>query len=116
MMNQKKMAIEVDSLSYSYPDGTRALERVSFSLKEGESMALLGPNGAGKSTLLLHLNGLLRGEGKVRIRDKEISEKNLKWVRSQVGMVFQIRMISQRLPWRRMWLLALRIWAYRMKR
>lgn len=89
MMNQKKMAIEVDSLSYSYPDGTRALERVSFSLKEGESMALLGPNGAGKSTLLLHLNGLLRGEGKVRIRDKEISEKNLKWVRSQVGMVFQ---------------------------
>lgn len=68
-MNQK-MAIEVENLSYSYSDGTRALNQVSFSLAEGESLAILGPNGAGKSTLLLHLNGLLRGQGKVRIRNK----------------------------------------------
>ncbi len=88
-MNQENMAIEVEDLSYSYSDGTRALEQVSFSLKKGESLALLGPNGAGKSTLLLHLNGLLRGQGKVRIRNKEICEENLTWVRSQVGMVFQ---------------------------
>ena len=60
-MNQK-MAIEVENLSYSYSDGTRALNQVSFSLAEGESLAILGPNGAGKSTLLLHLNGLLRGQ------------------------------------------------------
>ena len=87
-MHQEK-AIEVVDLCYSYSDGTRALERVSFSLAEGESLALLGPNGAGKSTLLLHLNGLLRGQGKVRIRNKEISDENLSWVRRQVGMVFQ---------------------------
>ena len=62
-MNQK-MAIEVENLSYSYSDGTRALNEVSFSLAEGESLALLGPNGAGKSTLLLHLNGLLRKKKK----------------------------------------------------
>ncbi len=92
MTDREDMAIEVEDLSYSYPDGTQALEAVSFSLRRGESLALLGPNGAGKSTLLLHLNGLLRGknkEGKVRIWNKTISEENLKWVRSQVGMVFQ---------------------------
>ncbi|MFZ2377427.1 MAG: ATP-binding cassette domain-containing protein [Methanothrix sp.] len=88
MMN-REMAIEVEDLSYTYSDGTRALDKVSFSLAEGQSLALLGPNGAGKSTLLLHLNGLLRGQGKVKIRDREISDESLRWVRSQVGMVFQ---------------------------
>lgn len=87
-MNEEK-AIEVEDLSYSYSDGTRALDKVSFSLEKGQSLALLGPNGAGKSTLLLHLNGLLRGQGKVRIRNKEISDESLSWVRSQVGIVFQ---------------------------
>ena len=85
----REMAVEVEDLSYTYSDGTRALDKVSFSLAEGQSLALLGPNGAGKSTLLLHLNGLLRGQGKVKIRDREISDESLRWVRSQVGMVFQ---------------------------
>jgi len=88
-MNLERKAIEVENLSYSYPDGIRALDGISFSLEQGESVALLGPNGAGKSTLLLHLNGLLRGQGKVRVLNNEIVEENLAWIRSQVGMVFQ---------------------------
>jgi cobalt/nickel transport system ATP-binding protein len=85
----KMKVIEVENLIFSYPDGTSALEGVSFSVEKGESVALLGPNGSGKSTLLLHLNGLLRGRGTVRIMGKEIEEHSLSWIRSRVGMVFQ---------------------------
>ena len=45
--------------------------------------------GAGKSTLLLHLNGILRGEGTVRVMGQEVAEPNLARIRAQVGLVFQ---------------------------
>ncbi len=82
-------AVRVENLRYRYPDGTQALKGVSFRIMEGESVALVGPNGAGKTTLVLHLNGLLRGEGKVFIFGEEVSPKNLLQVRRQVGLVFQ---------------------------
>ncbi|HIC92983.1 MAG TPA: ABC transporter ATP-binding protein [Anaerolineae bacterium] len=82
-------AIEIRNLSFSYPDGQRALENISLSIGLGETVAIVGPNGAGKSTLLLHLNGILRGNGAVRVLGLAIEEKHLKEIRSQVGLVFQ---------------------------
>ncbi len=81
--------IEVRDLSFSYPDGTRALRNVSFIIGRGEKVAIVGPNGSGKSTLLLHLNGILRGKGEVSILGKVINKANLKGVRREVGLVFQ---------------------------
>ena len=51
--------VEVQDLSYTYPDGTAAVRGISFRIHHGESVAVVGANGAGKSTLLLHLNGYL---------------------------------------------------------
>ena len=82
-------SIEIDQLSFSYPDGHPALQGVSLSITPCEKVALVGPNGAGKSTLILHLNGILSGKGTVCVAGLEVNEKNLKLVRARVGMVFQ---------------------------
>ena len=81
--------IEIENLSFSYPEGRQVLHNINLSIGHGETVALIGPNGAGKSTLLLHLNGILRSDGTVRILGVPLEDKNLKWVRSKVGLVFQ---------------------------
>jgi cobalt transport protein ATP-binding subunit len=83
-------SIEIENLSYSYPDGHAALNNVSLKIEPCEKVALVGPNGAGKSTLILHLNGILSGQaGHVRVCSMEVDKKNLGRVRAQVGLVFQ---------------------------
>jgi len=81
--------IDIQDLTFNYPDGRCALEQINMQIKPGEKVALIGPNGAGKSTLLLHFNGILQGKGRVKINDLEISKKNLPSIRSLIGMVFQ---------------------------
>jgi cobalt/nickel transport system ATP-binding protein len=81
--------IEVGNLSFTYPDGRQALRGVSLRVEPGEKVALVGPNGAGKSTLLLHLNGILRGTGEVRVAGLDLIEQNLGKIRAAVGLVFQ---------------------------
>jgi len=81
--------IEIEDLSFTYPDGHRGLAGVNLSVCSGEMVALIGPNGAGKSTLLLHLNGILRGNSHVKICGLVVEEKNLKKIRRKVGLIFQ---------------------------
>ncbi len=82
-------SIEVENLSFTYPDGRQALRDVTLCIQPDEKVALVGPNGAGKSTLLLHLNGILRGEGRVKVCGLEVNDRNVKHIRARVGMVFQ---------------------------
>ncbi|MBN1236711.1 MAG: ATP-binding cassette domain-containing protein [Methanotrichaceae archaeon] len=84
--------LETRDLSYSYGDGTKALEGVSISLEEGKKVALVGPNGAGKSTLMLMFNGILRpSRGDVLFRGQPLryDAASLRSIRRAVGMVFQ---------------------------
>ena len=81
--------IQVDNLSFHYPDSQEALTDINLTIHHGETVALIGPNGAGKSTLLLHLNGILRSNGMVKVFGKQVDDKNLKWIRGKLGLVFQ---------------------------
>ncbi len=84
-----KKVIAIRELTYTYPDGIKALDNINLDVFEGESVGIIGPNGAGKSTLLLHLNGILKGNSYIRILDLDIKNENLSQVRNKVGMVFQ---------------------------
>ena len=81
--------INIQNLSFSYPDEQQALRDVSLTVSSGETVAITGPNGAGKSTLLLHLNGILHSNGVVKVFGMPVERKNLKIIRSKVGLVFQ---------------------------
>ncbi|HTQ42773.1 MAG TPA: ABC transporter ATP-binding protein [Polyangiaceae bacterium] len=82
--------VSVSDLRFAYPDGTPALQGVTFTLHHGESVGLVGANGAGKSTLLLHLAGVLvASHGAVRVGDVPVTPRTLPQVRRCVGTVFQ---------------------------
>ncbi len=82
-------SIEIEQLTFSYPDGNKALSEVSLVIQPCEKVAIVGPNGAGKSTLILHLNGILTGSGSVRVCGLEVNKETLGRIRAMVGMVFQ---------------------------
>jgi len=69
-----------------------AVRGISFSVKEGESVAIIGSSGSGKSTVLRCINRLIEPtEGEVYLKDEQINtpHANINEVRSRIGMVFQ---------------------------
>ena len=67
------MLLTVENLHVAY-GAIRALQGISFNIKEGEIVTLIGANGAGKSTTLRTISGLLRPiEGDIRYEDKSIT-------------------------------------------
>ncbi|MBR7070738.1 MAG: energy-coupling factor transporter ATPase [Clostridia bacterium] len=88
--------LKVDNLSYNY-DGNasrtaNALKNVDFEVQAGEIVGIIGHTGSGKSTLVQQLNGLLKPtSGQVLLSGKDIWEKpkEIRKIRSQVGLVFQ---------------------------
>jgi len=84
-----KKVIEVQNLYYSYANGKFKLNDINFEIYENETIGIIGPNGAGKTTLILNLNGILKGNGLIKIFDMELNKTNIKKIRKQIQIVFQ---------------------------
>ncbi|MCI1895871.1 MAG: ABC transporter ATP-binding protein [Ancrocorticia sp.] len=82
------LALELDSVVCTYPDGYEALHGVSLTVADGEILALLGPSGSGKSSLLRAVAGLEAvTSGRVLIHGKDMA--GVPPHKRGCGMVFQ---------------------------
>ena len=81
--------LDARDLRYRYPDGREALRGIDLDVGHGERVAVLGPNGAGKTTFVYHLNGLLRGSGRLEVAGIQVEDRTIPELRSRVGLVFQ---------------------------
>lgn len=82
--------VEVENLSFSYPNQVVLLKDISFEVKPATFLALTGPNGAGKTTLLNLLCGLLRADhGSVRIDSARIESYSARKLAQKLAIVRQ---------------------------
>jgi sulfonate transport system ATP-binding protein len=84
--------LSLENVGKTYPNGVRALEGTSFTVKPGEIVAVIGGSGCGKSTLLRAVSGLDRPtRGRVLLDGEPITSPHEK-----IGIVFQEPRL---LPW-----------------
>jgi ATP-binding cassette subfamily B protein len=84
-------AISFENVSYTYEDtNIKALQNVSFTVHQGETLAILGKTGSGKSTIISLISRLYDvTEGRITVDEKEISTVNLYDLRNSIGIVPQ---------------------------
>ena len=90
------MVIEIENLHKSFKD-VKAVDGLSFSVREGELFAFLGVNGAGKSTTINIISGILQKDsGTVCVCGENI-DANPDVIKSKIGIVFQGSVLDKRL-------------------
>jgi ABC-type multidrug transport system fused ATPase/permease subunit len=82
--------IEFRHVSFSYNGEDQVLKDVSFSVREGETVAIVGATGAGKTSLLHLLERFYEAEeGAILIDGIDIRDRDFTQLRSQIGLVMQ---------------------------
>ena len=83
--------IEFKDVSFKFDDSNiDLLEKISFSVSQGENVAIMGRTGSGKSTLVHLLNRLVEYQnGSITIDGVELRDISKKWVRKNIGLILQ---------------------------
>lgn len=90
------MVIEIKNLCKNFKS-VKAVDDLSFHVKEGELFAFLGVNGAGKSTTINIISGILhKDSGEVRVCGEDV-DRNPDVIKSKIGIVFQGSVLDKRL-------------------
>ncbi len=85
--------IRLRNVTKIYPNGTKAMENVSLTIKKGEFVFIVGNSGSGKSTLIkMLLKEEEATDGKIIINNKDVTKlkrRHIPYLRRDIGMVFQ---------------------------
>lgn len=88
-MEDKNTDLVIKNLRKSFGKNN-VLNGIDFELKEGERVVVLGPSGSGKSTFLRCINWMEEPTaGEIILDGEKVTEKNIRKIRQNVGMVFQ---------------------------
>ena len=90
------MIVKIENLHKSFKD-VKAVDGISFCVKEGELFAFLGVNGAGKSTTINIISGILQKDGGKALICGEDLDKNIDKIKSNIGIVFQNSVLDKKL-------------------
>jgi subfamily B ATP-binding cassette protein MsbA len=85
-----KPSIVFENVTFRYPDGTLALDNISFEARAGQKTALVGPSGSGKTTCLqLLLRYFDLESGRILVDGQDISQVDIASLRDHLGFVSQ---------------------------
>ncbi|MEU6707753.1 betaine/proline/choline family ABC transporter ATP-binding protein [Streptomyces wuyuanensis] len=82
--------IRFEEVGKVYPDGTTAVDGLSFEVAEGELVTLVGPSGCGKTTTMMMVNRLIEPtSGRILVGGEDISQVDPVRLRRRIGYVIQ---------------------------
>ena len=82
--------IRFEQVSKRYPDGTTAVDGLSFEVNEGELVTLVGPSGCGKTTTMMMVNRLIEPtSGRIFVNGEDIAGVDPVQLRRRIGYVIQ---------------------------
>ena len=85
-------SVSLNNITFSYParPDVRVLTDISLSVKPGQTLALVGPSGCGKSTIVSLIERFYDpGLGNTSVDGNDLVALNIRWLRSQIGIVSQ---------------------------
>lgn len=88
--DEDNIVFDLREVSYTYPNGTKAVDGISFTVKAGELIAIVGDNGSGKSTLINLLLGVLSPkEGDMYYKGRKYGSFAQEILHNDIGVFFQ---------------------------
>ncbi|WP_306187236.1 ATP-binding cassette domain-containing protein [Streptomyces sp. MK5] len=82
--------IRFEQVTKRYPDGTTAVDGLSFEVSEGELVTLVGPSGCGKTTTMLMVNRLIEPtSGRILVDGENVAGVDPVRLRRRIGYVIQ---------------------------